>query len=51
MWNLKHGTHELVYKTETESQTQKTISWLPRRKGGGGDEIRRLILTYTYYYI
>ena len=21
MWNLKHGTNELIYETETESQT------------------------------
>ena len=24
MWNLKNGTDELIYKTETDSQTQKT---------------------------
>ena len=35
MWNLKYGTNELVYKTETGSQTQKTNLWLPKGKGGG----------------
>ena len=24
MWNLKYDTNELIYKTETDSQTQKT---------------------------
>ena len=36
MWNLKYGTNELTYKTETDSQTQKTNLRLPKRKGGGG---------------
>ena len=29
----KNGTNELIYKTETESQMQKTNLWLP---GDGG---------------
>ena len=31
MWNLKKkkGTNELTYKTERDSQTQKTNLWLP----------------------
>ena len=28
MWNLKNGTNELIYRTETESQMQKTNLWL-----------------------
>ena len=36
MWNLKYDTNELIYKTEIDSQTQKTNLWLPKRKGGGG---------------
>ena len=24
MWNLKYDTNELIYKTETDSQTSKT---------------------------
>ena len=33
MWNLKkNGTNEPIYKTEIESQTQKTNLWIPRGK-------------------
>ena len=34
--NLKHGTDELIYETERDSQTQRTDLWLPRRWGDGG---------------
>ena len=37
MWNLKYDTNnadELIYKTETDSQTWKTSLWLPKGKGG-----------------
>ena len=30
---LKDDTNELIYKTEVESQRQKTNSWLPKGKG------------------
>ena len=30
MWNLKYGTNELIYRTETDSQTWRTDLWLPR---------------------
>ena len=33
MWNLKYDTNELIHETETDSQTQKTNLWLPKRKG------------------
>ena len=33
---LKNDTNELVYKTETDSQTSKTNLWLPVGKGGEG---------------
>ena len=36
MWNLKNNTNESMYKTETDSQTQKTSLWLPKGKGIGG---------------
>ena len=36
MWNLKYDTNKLIYRTETDSQTQRTALWLPRGKGGGG---------------
>ena len=29
MWNLKYGTNEPIYKTETDSQTQGTDLWFP----------------------
>ena len=38
MWNLKYGTNELIDKTETDSQTQKTDLWLQRGKGRKWDE-------------
>ena len=36
MWNLKNDTNELIYKTETDSETQKTNLWLPKGKVGEG---------------
>ena len=30
MWNLKYDTNELIYKTEIDSQTQRTEPWLLR---------------------
>ena len=39
MWNLKNDTDELTYKTETDSQTQKTNLWLPKGKVGGRDKL------------
>ena len=33
MQNLKYGTNELIYKTETDSQTYRTDLWLPRGRG------------------
>ena len=35
MWNLKYDTNELIYKIETDLQTQKTNLCLPKWKGGG----------------
>ena len=36
MWNIKYDINELIYKTETDSQTQKTNLWLPKGKRMGG---------------
>ena len=36
MQNLKNSKNELIYKTETDSQTQKTNLWLPKGKGEEG---------------
>ena len=35
MWNLKYGTSEPNYETETDSQTWRTDLWLPRGRGLG----------------
>jgi len=36
MWFIKKNyTDGLIYKTEKDSQTQKTNLWLPKEKGGG----------------
>ena len=32
MWNLKKGYNELIRRTETDSQTSKTL-WLPKETG------------------
>ena len=39
MWNLIYDRNELIYKTEIDSQTEKTGLWLPKRKGGGGHKL------------
>ena len=36
MWNIKYDTNEHIYKTETDSHTQRTDLWLPRRREGLG---------------
>ena len=35
MWNLKYVTDELIYKTETDSQTDKKIYGYQREEGVG----------------
>ena len=51
MWNLKSDANELIYKTEIESQMQKTNLWLPGGKGGGGINWEIGIDIYTLLYI
>ena len=51
MWNLKYGTNELMYKRETDSQTQKTDLWLPRERGEGMGGTGSLELVDENYYI
>ena len=36
---LKNDTNKLIYKMETDSQTQKTNLWLPKGKGWAGDKL------------
>ena len=53
MWNLtKKDTNELIYKTETDSQTFKTNLWLPKGTGcGEGMDWRFGIGMCTLLYI
>ena len=39
MWNLKNDTNESIYKTEKDSQRQKTKLRLPNGKGVGRDKL------------
>ena len=51
MWNLKYDTHESIYETETDSQTQRTDLWLPRGRGLREGWRGSLGLADTNYYI
>lgn len=35
-WNQKNNTNELIYRTETDSQTYKICLWLPKGEGRRG---------------
>ena len=35
MWNLKYDRNELIYKTQTDSETQETNLRLQKKKDGG----------------
>ena len=39
MRNQKDDTNELIYKRETDSQTQKTNLWIPKGKGEESDKL------------
>ena len=51
MWNLKYDTNEAIYKTETDSQTQRTDLWLPRGKRVVEGKIGIWGLADANYYI
>ena len=36
IWNLIYDTNERIYKTKTDSETQKTNLCLPKEKRGSG---------------
>ena len=40
MWNLRQDPNELLYKMETDSQTQRADLWLPRQRGWGREGLR-----------
>ena len=44
-------TNELIYKTQTDSQTWKASLWLPKGKWVGKGQIRSLRLTDRQYFI
>ena len=50
MWNLKGNTNELIYKRETDSQTQKT-NMVTEGKGAGQDKLGVWVNRYTLLYI
>ena len=50
-WNLKYGTNEPIYKTETDSQTWRTDLWLPRGREEGVGWTGSLGLVDANYYI
>ena len=49
----ENDTNELIYKTDTDSQTSKTNLWLPKGKVGAGGQINREfgIDIYTLLYL
>ena len=48
---LKNDTNEFIYKTETDSQTQRMNLWLPGEMGREEGQIKSLGLTCNYCYI
>ena len=51
MWNLNYDPNELIYETETDSQTERTDSWSPRGQRVGEGWTGRLGLADAKYYI
>ena len=48
MWNPKHYTHELIYKADIESQTEKGNLWSPNGMRGINQEFGIKIYTAIY---
>ena len=51
IWNLKHATNKPIYKTETDSQTERTDLWLSVGKGVWEGRTGSVGLTDANYYI
>jgi len=49
--NLKYDTNEPIYKTEKDSETQRTDLWLPAGRGEGMGLVGSLGLVDANYYI
>ena len=50
-WNIKYGTRELIYETETDSQTQRKDFWLSRGRDGRGMDWEFGTSRYKLLYI
>ena len=52
MWDIKYDKNELIYKRETDSETQKTDLWSLKGKGDGVGINQQLeISRYKLLYI
>ena len=49
MGNLRYGTTDPIYKTETESQTWRTDLGLPKGRGREWDELGVWLVDANYY--
>ena len=49
MCNLKKYKNKCIFKTETDSQAQKTNLWLQKGRGGQEGQIRSMGLTDRNY--
>ena len=45
IWYLKNNTNEFMYKTKTDSQTQKANIWFQRREGEEEGQVGSLVQT------
>ena len=50
-WNLKYGTNEPIYRTESDSLIQRTDLWLPRQRGKKVGGTRSLGMVDANYYV
>ena len=51
MWNLQNDTDGLIYKTQINSQSQKTNLGLPKGIPGAGEEINQEVLINIFILI
>ena len=47
----KNDMNKLIYKTETDTQTEKINLGLPKENDGREEKMVSLGITYTHYYI
>ena len=50
MWDLEYDINELIFETETDSWTYKTILCFPKRKGRR-DKLGVLLIRYILVYV